>query len=88
MLKGLCKTGNTGRAVRFLRLMESRGYEPNIVAYNTILDCLCKNGLLKEALDLFSEVKVKGIRPDIFTYTCLIHGMCFGPAGGGNKAFE
>ncbi|TYI84818.1 hypothetical protein E1A91_D05G392500v1 [Gossypium mustelinum] len=48
----------------FLRLMEGRGYEPNI------------NGLLKEALDLFSEVKVKGIRPNIITYNCLIHGMC------------
>ncbi|MBA0692884.1 hypothetical protein Goari_010409, partial [Gossypium aridum] len=75
-LRGLCKTGNTDRAVRFLRPMESRGSEPNIVAYNTILDCLCKKGLLKEALDLFSEVKVKGIRPNIITYSCLIRGMC------------
>ncbi|PPR87963.1 hypothetical protein GOBAR_AA32732 [Gossypium barbadense] len=58
VLKGLCKTGNTGRAVRFLRLMESRGFEPNIVAYSTILDCLFKKGLLKEALDLFSEGKI------------------------------
>ncbi|KAK8358765.1 hypothetical protein V6Z12_A04G045500 [Gossypium hirsutum] len=45
-------TGNTGRAVRFLRLMESRGYEPDI------------NGLLQEALNLLSEMKVKGIRPN------------------------
>ena len=42
ILNGLCKTGsgNTDRAVRFLRMMEERGFEPNIVAYSTILDCL------------------------------------------------
>ncbi|KAK8358767.1 hypothetical protein V6Z12_A04G045600 [Gossypium hirsutum] len=55
--------GNTDRAVRFLRLMEDRGFEPNI-------------GLLKEALNLFTELKVKGIRPDVVAYSCLIHGMC------------
>ncbi|XP_052486410.1 pentatricopeptide repeat-containing protein At1g62680, mitochondrial-like [Gossypium raimondii] len=52
------------------------GFQPDILAYNTVIGCLCKNGMLKETLDLFSKVKVKGIRPNIITYNCLIHDMC------------
>ncbi|MBA0660030.1 hypothetical protein Goklo_012086, partial [Gossypium klotzschianum] len=56
--------------------MEERDFEPNIVAYNTVIGCLCKKGSLNEALDLFSHVTVNGIRPNIVTYNCLIHAMC------------
>ncbi|KAK8562613.1 hypothetical protein V6N12_010687 [Hibiscus sabdariffa] len=52
-----CQIGDTDRAVRFLRLMEERGFKPDVVASGTVIDCLCKNGLLNEALDLFSELK-------------------------------
>ncbi|MBA0646229.1 hypothetical protein Goklo_014208 [Gossypium klotzschianum] len=48
--------------------MEERGFEPNIVAYNTVIDCLRNKGSLNEALNLFSHVTVKGVRPNIVTY--------------------
>ncbi|KAB2066213.1 hypothetical protein ES319_A09G144200v1 [Gossypium barbadense] len=62
ILKGLCKSGNTDRAVGFLRLMEGRGFEPNIVAYSTILDCfclihgMCDLGQQEEATRLLNEM--------------------------------
>ncbi|KAL2941225.1 hypothetical protein RDABS01_029575 [Bienertia sinuspersici] len=76
MFKGLCRTRNHTGALKLLRKMESYGHcMPNVVIYNTIIDCLCKDNLLAKALNLFSEMKTKGIPPDVVTYTTLIRGM-------------
>ncbi|KHG06851.1 hypothetical protein F383_33768 [Gossypium arboreum] len=82
ILKGLCKSGNTDRAVGFLRLMEGRGFEPNIVAYSTILDCfclihgMCDSGQQEKATTLLNEMLDNNISLNIVTYTILIDILC------------
>ncbi|PPD79874.1 hypothetical protein GOBAR_DD23195 [Gossypium barbadense] len=76
ILDGVCKTGNTDGAIRYLRMMEERGFEPDVVAYSTVLNCLCKKGLLKEAHDLFFEMIKQGIKPNVVTYSILIDALC------------
>ncbi|XVE84521.1 hypothetical protein DITRI_Ditri17bG0020400 [Diplodiscus trichospermus] len=76
ILNGLCKTRDIDRAIKLFRMMEERGLQPNIVAYNTLIDCLCKDKRLTEVFDLFSKEKDKGLSPTTTTYNCLIHAMC------------
>ncbi|KAK1386176.1 hypothetical protein POM88_023911 [Heracleum sosnowskyi] len=49
---GLCKIGNTSVAVRLFRYMEKKGYMPNTVTFNIIVDSLCKYRLVDDALDV------------------------------------
>ncbi|KAF5940734.1 hypothetical protein HYC85_021901 [Camellia sinensis] len=76
IVNGLCRTGNTIRAVSLLRIMEKGSCKPDTVVYNTIIDSLCKDRMVDDATKLFSKMDEKGIFPDVVTYTSLIHGLC------------
>ncbi|XP_028114898.1 pentatricopeptide repeat-containing protein At1g63400-like [Camellia sinensis] len=76
IVNGLCRTGNTFRAVSLLRIMEEGSYEPNTVVYTMIIDNLCKDRMVDDAFKLFSTMDEKGIFPNVVTYTSLIHGLC------------
>ncbi|XP_022714554.1 putative pentatricopeptide repeat-containing protein At1g12700, mitochondrial [Durio zibethinus] len=56
--------------------MEKKGFQPDVIAYNIVLDSFCKDRLPTEALMLFSEMRGRGIQTDFITYNSLIHGMC------------
>ncbi|TYJ18780.1 hypothetical protein E1A91_A09G146400v1 [Gossypium mustelinum] len=80
ILKGLCKSGNTDRAVGFLRLMEGRGFEPNIVAYSTILDCIKPNIITYSCLihgmcDLGQQEEATRLLNEMECHT-LVNGHC------------
>ena len=53
LVNGLCKTGQTGVAIRLLRKMEEGSFELDLPAYNTNIDSLSKDRLVIEALNLF-----------------------------------
>nr|XP_017224816.1 PREDICTED: putative pentatricopeptide repeat-containing protein At1g12700, mitochondrial [Daucus carota subsp. sativus] len=52
IIDGLCKIGNTSRAMRLLRYMEKKGCMPSLVTYTTIIDSLSKDRLVDDALGL------------------------------------
>ncbi|KHG22904.1 hypothetical protein F383_29207 [Gossypium arboreum] len=84
ILKGLCKSGNTDRAVGFLRLMEGRGFEPNIVkgikpniiTYSCLIHGMCDSGQQEKATTLLNEMLDNNISLNIVTYTILIDILC------------
>ena len=61
IVNGLCKNGQTGVAIKLLRMLGKRNFEQNVVLYSTVIDGLCKNRLVIEALNLLSEMMSKGI---------------------------
>nr|XP_043631015.1 pentatricopeptide repeat-containing protein At1g63330-like isoform X2 [Erigeron canadensis] len=76
MIRGLCKIGNHFKAIALLRLMDGRGFNNNLVAYNTIIDSLCKDMMIDDAFRLFDEMKFRrGIRPNVFTYNSLLYAL-------------
>ncbi|KAH1086219.1 hypothetical protein AAZX31_07G096900 [Glycine max] len=76
LINGVCKIGETRAAIQLLRKIDGTLTEPDVVMYNTIIDCLCKHKLVPEACDLFSEMSVKGVSADVVTYNTLIYGFC------------
>ncbi|GMP85156.1 hypothetical protein CsSME_00038429 [Camellia sinensis var. sinensis] len=62
IVNGLCRTGNTIRAVSLLRIMEAGSCKPNTVVYNTVIDSLCKDRMVDDAMKLFSKMNEQGIR--------------------------
>ncbi|GMP85246.1 hypothetical protein CsSME_00038482 [Camellia sinensis var. sinensis] len=76
IINGLCRTGNTIRAVSLLRIMEEGSCKPNTAVYTTIIDSLCKDRMVDDALKLFSKMDEKVIFPNVVTYTSSIHGLC------------
>jgi pentatricopeptide repeat protein len=62
------------RTQRFLSIMS----HPDLVTYNTVLDCFANNGKSQEALDLFETMKKhenKALRPDIVSYNSLLNAL-------------
>ncbi|KAM7462385.1 hypothetical protein LguiA_030506 [Lonicera macranthoides] len=54
-----------------------RGYEPNVVTFNTLMKGLFTEDKHSEAKNLFTKlVRKKQIEPDIVTYGTVINGLC------------
>jgi pentatricopeptide repeat protein len=56
--------------------MIHRGFSPDIVTYNSLINGLCKRGRIQEALNLFEKLQAEGIQPDSITYNTLICWLC------------
>ena len=56
--------------------MISKGHEPNVVTYNTLIDGLCKEGKIDKAVDILHDMISKGHEPNVVTYNILINGLC------------
>ncbi|XP_058211794.1 pentatricopeptide repeat-containing protein At1g62910-like [Rhododendron vialii] len=72
----LCKMGNKGAAISFLRIAEDGGLKPNTTTYSMIIDRLCKDGMVDDGVYFLVEMKSKGIRANVVTYNSLIDGLC------------
>jgi pentatricopeptide repeat domain-containing protein 1 len=86
LISGLCKIGETEKAIELLRQAQiDGGYIDFYVKsfYNAIIFRLCKDRLVNQAYDLYSEIIVKKITPCVVTYHNLIYGYC---TEGGNIA--
>ncbi|OQU93031.1 hypothetical protein SORBI_3001G462401 [Sorghum bicolor] len=62
-------------AEAFVAEMRELGVEPDLVTYNSLIDCHCKNRDVEKAYKLLDEMREKDISPDIITYTSLIGGL-------------
>ncbi|KEP60828.1 UNVERIFIED_CONTAM: pentatricopeptide repeat domain-containing protein [Hammondia hammondi] len=58
------------------KLKNSRGLQPNAVAYGCMYDALVSNGRVVEALELFEEMKREGqVPPNTIMYSTIIKGF-------------
>ncbi|TVU47988.1 hypothetical protein EJB05_07606, partial [Eragrostis curvula] len=62
-------------AEAFVAEMRELGVEPDLVTYNSLIDCHCKNRGVDKAYELLDEMRKKDISPDVITYTSLIGGL-------------
>lgn len=52
--------------------MKDEGIQPDVIAYNAVLDACGKKGSRDELLKYLKEMDNKGFEPDLVTYTILI----------------
>ncbi|RVW16925.1 Pentatricopeptide repeat-containing protein, mitochondrial [Vitis vinifera] len=80
---GELKLGDTSRAFSLQEEMLAKGFPPDLIIYNVVVDGLCKLGIWKKHLncckrwkgrEIFYEMLSKGLTPSVVTYTVLIHG--------------
>ena len=64
------------KAPDFLCEMISKGHDPHVVTYKTLLDGLCKNSEIEKAMNFLHDMKFKGLEPNVMTYYTLIDGIC------------
>ncbi|XP_016667428.1 pentatricopeptide repeat-containing protein At1g62930, chloroplastic-like [Gossypium hirsutum] len=90
ILKGLCKSGNTDRAVGFLRLMEGRGrgIESNVVTYDALVNGHCLQNEMDKARRVLQLMIEKGCAPNIVTYSTMINRYCKGNLKEALKFFQ
>ncbi|KAL5217677.1 hypothetical protein ABZP36_018361 [Zizania latifolia] len=62
-------------AEAFVAEMRELGVEPDLVTYNSLINCHCKNRGVEKAYKLLDEMRKKDISPDVFTYTSLVGGL-------------
>jgi len=66
--------------------MQSSGVQPDLCAYNTLLDACGRAGEVEKAMEVFKRLVSEGLEPDYVTYTTLI--KTFGIAGMVDRAEE
>lgn len=54
------------------RHMKFKGFEPDVVTYNCLIDGLCKTYRIERAHELFDEMTVKGCLPNRLTYNSFV----------------
>ncbi|KAM3230268.1 hypothetical protein ACQJBY_060829 [Aegilops geniculata] len=59
----------------FFAEMREHGIDPDLVTYNSLIDCHCKNHGVEKAYKLLDEMRGNEIAPDVITYTSLIGGL-------------
>ncbi|XP_077220267.1 pentatricopeptide repeat-containing protein At2g13420, mitochondrial-like [Tasmannia lanceolata] len=83
LIYGWCKINRPQMAERFFREMIDRGFEPNVVTYNILLNGICRKASLhpetrlertiRDAENLFDEMRRRGIEPDVTSYSIVLH---------------
>ncbi|XP_059642750.1 pentatricopeptide repeat-containing protein At1g52640, mitochondrial [Cornus florida] len=76
LMRGWGDIGDSGQALKLFDEMLERGCSVDVLAYNSMLDCLCKGGNVDEAYTLFREMGFKGLEPDAYTYSIFIRAFC------------
>ncbi|KAK9120335.1 hypothetical protein Syun_017952 [Stephania yunnanensis] len=68
------RNGRFSKVQQLLNLMKSRGCEPDLVSFNTLINARAKSSSMLPglAIELLKEVRRSGLRPDIITYNTLI----------------
>lgn len=74
MMGVYARNGRFNKVQELLELMRTRGCEPDLVSFNTLINARLKSGSLVSnlATELLNEVRRSGLRPDIITYNTLI----------------
>ncbi|KAF6168905.1 hypothetical protein GIB67_038402 [Kingdonia uniflora] len=68
------RNGRFTKVQELLDLMRTRGCEPDLVSFNTLINARSKSGSMVPglAMELLNEVRRSGLRPDIITYNTLL----------------
>ncbi|KAL8551215.1 hypothetical protein ACS0TY_000340 [Phlomoides rotata] len=76
MMGVYARNGRFSKVQELLDLMRQRGYEPDLVSFNTLINARLRSRPMTPNLgiELLGEVRRSGIRPDIITYNTLISG--------------
>ncbi|MED6204541.1 hypothetical protein PIB30_010093 [Stylosanthes scabra] len=74
MMGVYARNGKFNKVKELLDLMRERGYEPDLVSFNTMINARMKSGAMVPnlAFQLLEQVRRSGVRPDIITYNTLI----------------
>lgn len=77
LVKGCFVRGRSSADALGLWSSMIRGFElqPNVVAFNTLVQGLCSHGDMEKALSVFSRMEENGCSPNIRTYGSLINGF-------------
>ncbi|CAI9281059.1 unnamed protein product [Lactuca saligna] len=70
------RAGRVDEAIKIFDELENSNCKPDIISYNSLINCLGKNGDVDEAYMRCKEMEEKGLNPDVVTYSTLIE--CFG----------
>ncbi|GAB4855457.1 hypothetical protein Ancab_024075 [Ancistrocladus abbreviatus] len=73
-MDGYCLQGRVEES-KLIDVMVSKGHEPNVVSYNTLISGFCKIHQVNVSMNLFQEVSPKGFKPNIVTCNTVIQGL-------------
>ena len=60
------------RALALLEEMQSRGFEPNVIAFNVAISACEKGKQSERALELLNEMRARGVQPDVISFSAAI----------------
>ncbi|CAI9302225.1 unnamed protein product [Lactuca saligna] len=74
MMGVYARNGRFTKVQEILNLMRERGYEPDLVSFNTLINARFKSTPMEPnmGINLLTEVRRSGLQPDIITYNTLL----------------
>ncbi|XP_051188230.1 pentatricopeptide repeat-containing protein At5g48910-like [Lolium perenne] len=77
MLAGFTTNGYSERALELFTRMESTGFVPNKITFNSVLNACSHGGFVEEGIACFERMtSSRGIAPDIAHYGCMVDLFC------------
>ena len=79
LIKGFTKEKNFDRALDTFNQMKLAENKPNLVTYNSLLDCAVQCNKFDQMESLWTQIlnqKQQDLRPDIISYSTYIKGLC------------
>ncbi len=78
MIKAFNRINNITKVLEiFNKMKKDKANLPNIVTFNSVIDCCVKCNNMREAETKFEELKLNGLKADIITFSTLIKGKFF-----------
>lgn len=67
--------GRVHRVRELIKEIYVRGYFPNLIFYNQLIDGYCRKDEVQQAFQIFSEMIKMGVLPTVTNYGTLINGL-------------
>ncbi|KAK3229355.1 hypothetical protein Dsin_001236 [Dipteronia sinensis] len=64
------------RAKDLMEEMVTKGIDPDVVTYNTLINGYCNNGIVDEALKVKTIMEWKDFEPNVVTYNTISSCLC------------
>lgn len=75
IVKGFCENGDFEHAIGMLDEMEKMGFSPNVITFNTLLNCLYRKNRPDDGDRVWQMMEEKGVVPDIKSYSSKLVGF-------------
>jgi len=86
MIHFLGKKRHIQRSIELYEEMQSRGIQPDVTTFTTLISIFGKNGDMQRSIKSFEEMQSRGIQPDVTTFNTLID--IFGKSGDIQRSIE